>query len=196
MKTKGKRSVIIWRNERTSGEIPAYPSFEVGRELSEETPGIIRLPISNPRQIALLWRNQINPLKDDPAENIEAMVVIYLDASNRLIDWTVLGVGVFGVTFDPRVIVAEGRKLGAKAFALVHNHPPGISCSPSQEDLDHVRNLKETVDSFDFRFHDSIIVNLHGWKSICYDRFEEWRDSPAYQFSDVERRSRLSKKRG
>jgi DNA repair protein RadC len=132
------------------------------------------LPIDSPAKLALLWNHEIDPLKPDSPPGMEAMAAVYLDNNGCLIDWTILGVGILGVTADVRVIVAEGGKLKARAFALIHNHPPGYSLAPSKEDLDTARFLEAEVATDEFRFYDSIIVNALGWKSIKQDRWKHW----------------------
>lgn len=132
------------------------------------------LPIDTPAKLALLWNQEICPLKSDPVPGMEAMAAVYLDEDVCLMDWTILGVGILGVTADVRVIVAEGGKLKARAFAVIHNHPPGYSLAPSKEDLETVRFLEAEVATDEFRFYDSIIVNALGWSSIKQDRWKHW----------------------
>jgi DNA repair protein RadC len=144
-----------------------------------QTPEVTRLPINTPAKLALLWHQEINPLKPDAPPGMEAMAVIYIDHAGCLIDWTVLGVGILGVTADVRVIIAEGEKLHAKAFALVHNHPPGYSLTPSKEDLSTVCYLDSEVATDDFKFYDSVIVNAHGCRSIKQDRYYHLGSPPS-----------------
>ncbi len=133
-----------------------------------------QLPIDTPAKLALLWNQAIDPLKPDPAPGMEAMAAVYLDEDGCLIDWTILAVGILGVSADVRVIIAEGEKLHARSFAVIHNHPPGYSLAPSQEDLETARFLESEVATDEFRFYDSIIVNALGWKSIKQDRWKHW----------------------
>jgi DNA repair protein RadC len=157
---------------RTNTAAPSKAAFAKNiRHLADKCH---QLPIDNPAKLALLWNQEIVPLKPDPPDGMEAMAAVYLDHDGCLIDWTILGVGILGVCADVRVIVAEGKKLNARAFALIHNHPPGYSLAPSKEDLETVRFLEVEVATDEFRFYDSIIVNALGWKSIKQDRWKHW----------------------
>lgn len=88
----------------------------------------------------------------------EVFVVLYLDASNRLIDVQELFRGTLTQTsVYPREIVIEALKRRAAAVILAHNHPSG-QATPSHADTALTQVVKAALTLVDVRVLDHLIV--------------------------------------
>lgn len=88
----------------------------------------------------------------------EVLVVLYLDAANRLIDVQELFRGTLTQTsVYPREIVIEALKREAAAVILAHNHPSGLA-TPSRADEVLTQVVKAALTLVDIRVLDHLIV--------------------------------------
>ncbi len=91
-------------------------------------------------------------------EPVEQVRVLYLDAKNRLKADEVHGRGTVNHTpLYPREVVRRALELQATALILVHNHPSGDP-TPSREDIELTREIREAVALFGIALHDHVIV--------------------------------------
>ncbi len=90
--------------------------------------------------------------------NIEQCHVLMLNSKNGVIDSALIGSGgLTATTVDIRLVMREALMKRATAIALCHNHPSG-NTSPSREDNDLTKNLREACKVMNIRFLDHIIV--------------------------------------
>jgi DNA repair protein RadC len=96
----------------------------------------------------------------------EQFRVLFLDNRNRLLADEVLGQGTVNHTpVYPREVVKRALELHATAIILVHNHPSGDP-SPSREDIDMTRDIKQAAATLSIILHDHIIVGNGQWLSF------------------------------
>lgn len=90
--------------------------------------------------------------------NHEEMWVLYLSSSNRIIERRRISIGgLSSLTTDCRLIIRHALSLVAASIIVVHNHPSGVA-SPSHEDEEFTRRLREAAELFDIALLDHIIV--------------------------------------
>jgi len=96
----------------------------------------------------------------------EQFRVLFLDNRNRLLADEVLGQGTVNHTpVYPREVVKRALELHATAIILVHNHPSGDP-SPSREDIEMTREIKQAAATLSILLHDHIIVGNGQWLSF------------------------------
>jgi len=88
----------------------------------------------------------------------EKMVSIVLDAKHHVVGIVVVAVGSLTLSVvHPREVFKELVVLNAAAFILAHNHPSGDP-TPSSEDRELTRRLKECGDLFGIRLLDHVVI--------------------------------------
>lgn len=104
---------------------------------------------------------------EDKIELLEEFKVLYLNRSNRVLQYVSLSQGgITGTIADPRLILAGALKLGACAIVLGHNHPSG-SLKPSVADEKLTQNIKNAGLLHDIRLLDHIILTAEGYLSFA-----------------------------
>jgi len=98
----------------------------------------------------------------------EHFIVAYLNRANRVIGvyHTSIG-GVSGTVADPRLILGTALKIVASGIILAHNHPSG-NLSPSGNDLELTRKIKDAGKLMDVTLHDHLIVVPEGNKYYSF----------------------------
>jgi len=86
----------------------------------------------------------------------EVIVVLYLNAKNRLVDEDIWTGSIDGATLYPREILRRIALLDASAVMIAHNHPSGDP-SPSEEDIRLTRKLEEILDLVEVALLDHMI---------------------------------------
>lgn len=88
----------------------------------------------------------------------EVFTVLFLDASNRLLDVSDMFRGTLTQTsVYPREVVKEVLKRNAAAVILAHNHPSGVA-EPSRADEMLTSTLKQALALIDVRVLDHFVV--------------------------------------
>ena len=88
----------------------------------------------------------------------EQMMVVLMDAKNRIIDKKILFKGTVDQTsVYPREIVRFALNCNASAASLCHNHPSGIA-TPSEADKTITTRVKRALELIEVRLLDHIIV--------------------------------------
>lgn len=88
----------------------------------------------------------------------EEMWVLYLSSSNRILERRRISIGgLSSLTTDCRLIIRHALTLVAASIIVVHNHPSGVA-TPSREDEEFTRRLREAAELFDIALLDHIIV--------------------------------------
>lgn len=90
--------------------------------------------------------------------DIEYFDVIFLNTQHQLIECVTMFTGTIdGASVYPREVVKKALELNAAAVIFAHNHPSGIT-EPSTADRTITNKLKSSLDLFDIRVLDHIIV--------------------------------------
>ena len=98
--------------------------------------------------------NFVHRLKDS---DVEKMLVIYLDAQNKLCGlFPIMGTVNQAVVY-PREVVKHALLSGACALILCHNHPSGAT-RPSDADIRLTKTIQEGAKLFDILVHDHLII--------------------------------------
>lgn len=88
----------------------------------------------------------------------EVFAAIFLDAQNRIIEYTELFRGTLTQTsVYPREVVKAALRLNAAAAIFSHNHPSGVP-EPSRADENLTKVLKDALALVDVRVLDHIVV--------------------------------------
>lgn len=102
----------------------------------------------------------------DTIEWTEEMILICLNRANKVIGfYKVSKGGVSGTVCDPKVIFFTALNCGASNIMLAHNHPSG-NLSPSGNDLDLTRKIRDAARLFDMELLDHLIVTTEGYYSF------------------------------
>jgi len=92
----------------------------------------------------------------------EQMIMLCLNASNRVIGWFNVSSGGVGSTIiDPKIVFSTALKTIARGIILAHNHPSG-SVLPSTSDIDSTKKLIEIGNLLDISILDHLIINAEG----------------------------------
>ena len=91
-------------------------------------------------------------------ERVEQFRVLFLDTRNRLLGDEAQARGTVNHTpVYPREVVKRALELQATALILVHNHPSGDP-TPSREDIEMTREVKQAAGALSIVLHDHVIV--------------------------------------
>lgn len=89
---------------------------------------------------------------------IEKVMLILVDSKNQIIKKEFIHEGSINYSIiEPRNIIKKTLSYDAYGFFLVHNHPSG-DITPSQEDKNITKKIKEICDKLNISFLDHIIV--------------------------------------
>ncbi len=96
----------------------------------------------------------------------EYFLILLLDGKNRILREVQISEGSLNQSIvHPREVFNPAVRESAAAVILVHNHPSGDP-TPSREDLDISRRLKEAGDLLGIRVLDHIIIGDNAYKSF------------------------------
>lgn len=105
-------------------------------------------------------------LKDKFDKRKESLVAIFLDLSNRVLDYEVVAVGRVNTVFaEPKDILFKAIKLSANGIIISHNHPQGEP-NPSNDDISFTERLKRACELLGFELLDHIILSEEGYFSF------------------------------
>jgi DNA repair protein RadC len=124
------------------------------------------------REVAINYRSE-KPLNDTlkgpesvahfvrtilPDNSREHFIALYLNASHKVIAYSVVSTGTANATLvHPREVYQAAVLLGAIALIVSHNHPSG-DVTPSSEDFKITRQLKEAGEILGIRLLDHLVV--------------------------------------
>lgn len=91
----------------------------------------------------------------------EKIVVVHLDAGQRLIGVEEVQGEREDVALPIRLILAEALRLGASGMIVAHNHPSG-NPAPSDADIAATRELASMAAILEIRLHDHLIFGRDG----------------------------------
>ena len=99
-------------------------------------------------------------------EKREQFRVLFLDKKNVLITDEVQQTGTVDHTpVYPREIIKRALELDASAVIVVHNHPSGDP-TPSREDIDMTKEIREAGERLGIVLHDHLIIGRKGHASF------------------------------
>jgi DNA repair protein RadC len=98
----------------------------------------------------------------------EHFVVLHLDAQNQIVSYSIAGIGTVDTCLvHPREVFGPALKANASNIILAHNHPSGDT-TPSPQDRDVTRRLKEVGELLGCQVLDSLIVTLDSYQSLMH----------------------------
>lgn len=97
----------------------------------------------------------------------EVFLALLLDSKNRLIKEVQISEGSLSASIvHPREVFAPVLKESASAVLFIHNHPSGDP-TPSQEDIEITKRLKQVGDLMGVRVLDHIIIGNGKYASLA-----------------------------
>ena len=143
--------------------IELLSAIELGRRVYESNDYNEMISLVEPKYIV----NYFNYLFKD--EKQECFYVIYLDSKNKYIDKKMICKGILNKSLvHPRDIFKEAYLLSACSFICIHNHPSG-DATPSKEDMEITRHLKEIGNLHGINLIDHIIIGNNNYYSFYED---------------------------
>ena len=110
--------------------------------------------INSPEKASTYFHSVMDEIYDK-----EAFVVAFLNTKNRVIDHEVVSVGTINSSIvHPREVFRNAIINKANAVIICHNHPSG-DLTPSTEDINITKRLKETGNLLGIKVLDHLIIN-------------------------------------
>lgn len=126
-----------------------YETLTIKEEIARYLPPATRF--ASPHQIFEIFRFLQNETK-------ELFLTVHLDGKNRIVAIDVVSIGSLNQSIvHPREVFKTALLTSAAAILLLHNHPSGDP-TPSREDLEITRRLKEAGDLLGIRILDHCII--------------------------------------
>jgi len=96
----------------------------------------------------------------------EYFITITLDGANHVIEKRVISIGTINQSLvHPREVFSPALVSNATSIILAHNHPSG-ELSPSIEDINITRRLKESSKLLGIELLDHVIISKYGYFSF------------------------------
>lgn len=128
--------------------------------VSSSTPNF---PVREPSDVVQFMRSLM------PDNSREHFVALYLDASHRVIAYSLISTGTANCAYvHPREVFQRAIVVGSIAVIVAHNHPSG-SLVPSQEDKNFTKRLDDASDFLGIKLLDSLVITDNGAHSIKND---------------------------
>ncbi len=117
--------------------------------------GFPRLAIRSGLDVQTAFRKIIPA--DDEREHFAA---IYLDGKHVMKGWSIISIGTLSASLvHPREVFRLAILLGAAAIVVAHNHPSGDP-SPSREDVEISKRLKDVGDLIGITLLDHVVLGM------------------------------------
>ncbi len=117
-------------------------------------------PVLGPEECNDVMRNLIGDL------NSERCVVAYLNSSNRVMNYMVVGIGNTGTALiDIKSIIQGALLQNTPKMIIYHNHP-SQNLEPSQEDIQFTGKLYAVCKLHDLELLDHVIVGINDTYSM------------------------------
>jgi len=108
---------------------------------------------------------------DFMALQIEKVMIILVDSKNKLIKSEFIFTGSINYSIiEPRLIIEKCLLYKASGFFLAHNHPSGDT-TPSIEDIEITKKIKEISNKLNIRFLDHLIIGNNYFSMYDNDLF-------------------------
>ena len=135
-------------------------AFELGKRLEGYGYDLPKKSITKPEEAVKLVKNRLKDKKK------EYFLAILLDSRNQPINITQISVGSLNASIvHPREVFKEAISASAASVILVHNHPSG-DVSPSDEDIQITKRLKESGEIVGINLFDHIIIAGNSFTSL------------------------------
>ncbi len=119
-----------------------------------------KLKFTTPKSIADYYMQDLRHLSR------EQVLLVMLDSKNRFIKDTVMSTGTINASIVPvREILAQALREDAVNIILIHNHPSGDP-SPSSEDIQVTKRMKEAGNLIGLTLMDHIIIGDNRYISL------------------------------
>lgn len=106
---------------------------------------------------------ELKPYKDKKQEHF---ISLYLDGANHLCDTQVITIGTLNQSLvHPREVFAPAVEKRCASIIVAHNHPSGI-LSPSSEDMEVTKRLKESGKLLGIELLDHVIFTRESFLSL------------------------------
>lgn len=116
----------------------------------------------------------VNLFPDLPFQTQEQFKAIFLDVKGKLIKERTIFVGTLDASIShPREVFKEAVACSAASVIVVHNHPSG-DCTPSRDDIEMTRKLKQAGDILSIPLQDHIIIGRGRFYSFRAVRGDIW----------------------
>lgn len=133
--------------------------LEIARRMAREEAGD-GICFSNPASVAEYY------MEDLRHEEQEVLLLLMLNQKGRLLREKYIFKGTVNASMvSPREIFLEALSARAVQIVLLHNHPSG-DASPSREDLQVTRRVKEAGELIGIALTDHIIIGEHTYVSF------------------------------
>ena len=104
---------------------------------------------------------------DNKLEFVEQFKVMLLNRANKVLGVFEVSTGSTTATVaDPKIILAAAIKANASGIIIAHNHPSG-NLSPSQQDIDLTRKVKEGGKILEVQLLDHVIITSEFYYSFA-----------------------------
>lgn len=98
--------------------------------------------------------------------DVEELMIIYLDASLKLIGTDLLQRGsLTGVSIAPREIIKQAMEKKSPNIILVHNHPSG-NITPSENDIILTKKVAQACELMGLKLQEHVIISRSGYFSF------------------------------
>lgn len=105
-------------------------------------------------------------LKDIAKKKQEHIVALFLNSRFELLGRKVICIGSLdGVSVLPRDIIIPALEINANSIVMAHNHPSG-DATPSNEDIDITRRIKEGLELVGINLLDHIVIGKDMWERV------------------------------
>jgi DNA repair protein RadC len=140
--------------------IRALALLELGRRTANAGKGPIDA-INKAEDVFLLLRDELRDKRQ------EHFYVVLLDTKNNVLKKTQIHLGTLNASLvGPREVYREAIREGASAIIVAHNHPSG-DATPSPEDVEVTRKLKQVGAMLDIPLLDHLVVGDQRWTSLA-----------------------------
>ncbi len=134
-------------------------ALELGKRVATRPPEA-RDRVTDPESVALMFMDEMRDLKK------ENFSLLSLNCKGEVISKESIAVGdLTSAIVHPREVFSSAVRKSAKAVILVHNHPSG-SVTPSKEDMNMTRRLKDAGEILGIEVLDHIIIGDGQWISF------------------------------
>lgn len=138
----------------------ALALIELGRRVAQVGKGPVS-SITKPQDVFDLLRDE---LRDSRQEFFYAVLV---DSKNNVLKKSRIHAGTLTASLvGPREVFREAIREGASALIVAHNHPSGDP-TPSPEDIEVTRRLRQVGEMLDIPLLDHVIVGDGRWTSLA-----------------------------
>ena len=133
-------------------------AFELSRRIFQKGPMIVPAICCPEDSLPFLW--------DIRAKDKEHFMCLYLNARNQMIHREVISVGSLSASIvHPREVFCIAIKHCAASIILGHNHP-SKDVSPSKDDIELTRRLKNAGEILGIEVIDHIIISENDFTSL------------------------------